>query len=157
MRSGAAVLSCDAKNVAADCAWRRAQIAPLTTTESILLPSSRSQLQELVVYRFRGSTACLRGDESSLDTLPPNIASNFGTFFVHVHTVKITLGTEQLHREFCVFLRNGQYALLATSQFCERCAAGRALPSSPRACNCWPRRLFQAQGGSSSGGASRFA
>lgn len=74
------------------------------------------------MYRFRGSVACLHGQEAGLDALPPRIASNFGTYFAHVHTVPITQGMEQLHREFCVFLRGGQFALLATSQYCERCA-----------------------------------
>lgn len=81
------------------------------------------------MYRFRGSMACLRGDDAGLETLPSRIASNFGTYFVHVHTVPITTGMEQLHREFCVFLRGGQFALLATSQFCERRAPPRGAAS----------------------------
>jgi hypothetical protein len=94
-------------------AGQRATALLCATRTSPFLPCSRG-LQDVLVYRYHGLAASKRGDAAEAGALPAH-ARQFLSFFTHLHSTTLAAGQHTLCRDFCLFFRGGEYAVLATS------------------------------------------
>ena len=97
-----------------------------------------------MVFRYLGPRASLSAAEAEGHALPRRCSAAFGTFFAHCYTQTLAQGDDLLCRDFAVFLRGGEFALLAvaTPAAAGAAAAAHLPPAPPNAAECRTARCM---------------